>query len=164
MMLSLGWRKSEIKRLIRTAVGIWNPVPSTRSIERYLARARENLLGQLGKSREEHRAEAVAFLQQAISDRNASWKDRLSARDQLTRLLGLNEPMKIAPTTPDGMQPWKIPLANLSDEQLRLLEQIGAKIVEADDVVEGRVLKPPRLGNGNGDGGNGEQAQGEQDG
>jgi hypothetical protein len=43
-------------------------------------------------------------------------------------ILGLNAPQKIAPTTPDGNSPWTLPLKDLSDDELAVVEKLAQRM------------------------------------
>lgn len=85
-----------------------------RTVERYLSRARMRLAAAAQIGRDELRAESLSFYLSVLRDQTASHRDRLLARERVDRLFGLDTPIKIAPTSPDGNQPY----ASLSKPEL----------------------------------------------
>lgn len=95
--LGAGWNKGEIKRVY---MALWKV--SRASIENYLSRARGNLLSNLGETRDEHRSRALRFYQSVLADETESTRNKLTAQKNIDRLLGLPQPILVAPTTPEG--------------------------------------------------------------
>lgn len=90
--------KSEIKKLVREKYG----EISHQSIESYLSRAKQRILAGIQKTREECRAQSVAFYESVLMDPNATTMERLKARQRLDAVLGTNAPTKVAVTDTDG--------------------------------------------------------------
>ncbi len=61
----------------------------------------------------------------------------VKASERLAKLIGLDAPVKIAPTTPDGTEPYRPDFGRLSDEDLATLDQLLSQA--AGDVIEGEV-------------------------
>jgi hypothetical protein len=60
----------------------------------YVKEARELLMQDLLRSKEEHRCDALAFYRSVILDPNASTVDKIRARERIDKLLGLEQPVK----------------------------------------------------------------------
>lgn len=122
-MLIEGYRKGEIKRFFKRQWGL-----SASQIEKYIRRARDNLVQALDCSREELIADAYGYYMQILHDKNADANVRLKARQSADRLLGLRAPIKIAPTTPDGDEPYRMVVEQLDTEDLENLMRIRDKM------------------------------------
>jgi hypothetical protein len=57
-------------------------------------------------------------------------------------LLGLDSPLKVAPTTPDGQSPWTPALKELTDDELAVMEKLYERTRQ---VAGGQFLKPRPL-------------------
>lgn len=97
LCLGRGWNPGEIKRFYTTH---WKV--SRASVERYLSRARENLLSNLETTRDEHRSRSLLFYQSVLADDTESTRNKLTAQKNIDRLLGLPQPILVAQTTPEG--------------------------------------------------------------
>ena len=56
----------------------------------------------------------------------------LKCIDARSKLLGLFAPTKIAPVTPDGREPFRLAVANMSLDELRALKNLQAKVLTSD--------------------------------
>jgi len=102
-LLSLGFQKGEIKRRFRERFSRDGEHIGARTIERYLARARERLLSLTGKTGQEWTAESLAFyLAQSINPQ-ARPREQILARERIDSLLGLDAPTRIAVQDMDAM-------------------------------------------------------------
>jgi hypothetical protein len=57
------------------------------------------------------------------------WPAKVKASSELRHLHGLSAPRKVALTTPDGREPYKLALADLSDAQVSALAEIAKQFV-----------------------------------
>lgn len=89
-MLAFGYRKSEIKRTVKSK---WNI--STHTVERYIARAREEMLEAMEKTQMEHIAESIEFWQKIARNLKAPLAERRKARENIERLMGIRAPTQI---------------------------------------------------------------------
>lgn len=96
-LLRMGAYTGDIKRAIAAKYGC-----STRSVEVPISRAREILVAESGRSREEHRAESLAFYSRMKGDDKAKDRDRLLAQERIDKLLGLESPNKTELSGPGG--------------------------------------------------------------
>ncbi len=85
-LLSLGKHLSEIKRAVVREYDL-----SSRSVERYIIRARREMTQRLEVPVEQLRAEAFFFYVSIINDNNSSQRERLRARERIDKLLGLDK-------------------------------------------------------------------------
>ena len=74
------------------------------SADRYMLRARANLLRTLGQTKEDAIAESFAFLASVIRNPDAEVRDKLAANRDIGELLGLYPPRiaRLKGTGPDG--------------------------------------------------------------
>jgi len=86
-MIANGRYDGEIKRAVAAHFNA-----STRTVERYLRRARDEILAESGKPVIEHRAESLAFYQKVRADLKEATKDRLRAQERIDGLLALAMP------------------------------------------------------------------------
>lgn len=84
-MLNMRKYTSEIKQAIAQEYGL-----ATRSVERYIARARKEIVQDTNLSVDEHRGEAFHFYRSIINDANSTRRERLQARERIDKLLGLD--------------------------------------------------------------------------
>lgn len=91
-MLSRGFRDGQIKRRLAAFYGV-----SSRTAQRDLARAREDLRTALGGTLDDHRATSLDFYRSLLrSDSDdVPAAVRVKAQEAIDRLLGLNAPMKV---------------------------------------------------------------------
>lgn len=96
----------------------------SRTIERYLSRARARMREESGKTTEELREDSLNFYLSIARDITADPRSRIQARERVDRLYGLDKPVKVAPTDPTGDKPYE----HLSDAELaaRIAEHIAA--------------------------------------
>jgi len=120
-LMASGLRKYEIKQKLREKYNV-----EFRTAERYMARARERILAGLRETRDDYRADAIAFYRSVIANAEAPVKDKIRAQEGLSRLLGLNAPLKVAQTDSDGndISPDEA-RARVSDLARRVLDRIG---------------------------------------
>jgi hypothetical protein len=87
-------RKSEIKRLLRRH---FDGVLSPRSCERFMARAREAILAELGRGKAFLKALSLAGYKQIVADPNTSAHDKINALTRIDKLMGLEERAPLPP-------------------------------------------------------------------
>lgn len=95
--LSQGWLIPEVMSNMAIAWGV-----SERSVERYLSQAQRNLDVAVAETRQEQRARSLHFYRQVLKNTKATISQKLSAQKQIDRLLGLTQPIMVAPATPEG--------------------------------------------------------------
>jgi hypothetical protein len=83
--------KHEVIRLLRDHYGV-----SRRTCERILARARTLLIAFSGKSRDEHRDDALAWYVSVQRDPDASLETKMVSQARIDKLLGLEGPVRLA--------------------------------------------------------------------
>lgn len=117
-----GWAKKKEKEIAARQPGVQIQMDA-RTVERYLARARERMVDESGKTKDELRADSLNFYLGIARDMTADPRSRIMARERVDRLYGLDQPIKVAPTDPTGERPY----ANLSDAELaaRLAEHLA---------------------------------------
>lgn len=93
-LLSRALHKSQIKTLFQKKFDC-----SARTVERYLARARARMIELSGKSKEEHRQEALAFYLSCLRHPEATVKEKVYARERIDKLLGLDAPQQVQQKT-----------------------------------------------------------------
>ena len=128
MMLIDGRRKSEIKRFFRENYSL-----SARQVERYLRLARNMLVEETDRTRQELIAESFGFYMRILHDDNASVNERLNARSKADDLMGLQAPKRIIEAhvqTDDILDLW---VDNLTVEQKEAINEaaIYAERVES---------------------------------
>lgn len=118
------WGEKKQKELQATRPGVVIEMDA-RTTERYLSRAKSRMIEESGKTKEELRTDSLNFYLAIARDLTADHRSRLQARERIDRLYGLDMPIKVAPTTPDGEQSYK----HITDTELdaRILE-IASKI------------------------------------
>lgn len=62
------------------------------TFEGYLGRARQQLLAELARTKEDMRASSLAFYQSVIGDDTTVRKDQIKAQERIDKLLGLEAP------------------------------------------------------------------------
>lgn len=143
-LLSSGYLKTDIKKYLRKwaekkqkALQTHNPgiviEMDARTVERYLSRARERMVAESGKTKDELRQDSLSFYLAIARDPVADHRSRLIARERIDRLYGLDMPIKVAPTDPSGEESYD----HLSNDQLEarileLLARAGAGAVSQD--------------------------------
>lgn len=128
-LIAQGQSKGDIKRALYAAYNV-----SPRTVERYLARAREFLLAESQRPQPEHRSESLAFYHQILTDKDATPIVKLKARERIDKLLALELPQKLTFTDPTGDNPLTIRLEastmeSLPDDELQ-------KLAAAYEVIE----------------------------
>jgi hypothetical protein len=93
-----------------------------RMIENYLTAARARILAAIGIEKQEHIADAYNFYKSIVTDEKVRPIDRIRAQEQIDRLLGLQQPQKVAPVTPDGDKSWQP--ENLDDLRSKIFERV----------------------------------------
>jgi hypothetical protein len=83
--------KHTIKKLVRLqfAVDLRHE-----PIERYITRAREQILLDLDRGRDEFRSESKALYESILADTKAKHGDRIKAQERIDKLLGLEAPTR----------------------------------------------------------------------
>lgn len=93
-LIQEGKYPSEIKRAMSKEFGI-----RPRVIEKYIAKAREQIRRDLGKTRIELQCEALEFYRGIVADQKQPVQARLRAREQMDRMLGLHAGFQLHVTT-----------------------------------------------------------------
>jgi hypothetical protein len=94
---------------------------SRRSINRYVARARERLLQSVDIGKDEMAAQLAAILHRTISDPAATVRDKQRAVKLLADLFGIRAPLKVAQTDAAGNDIYREAMKDLSLDELRVL-------------------------------------------
>jgi transposase len=121
-LLSQGKYDGEVKKTVAAHFKI-----SARTVERYLRRARDEMVKEAGKDRGELRAEGYSFYREIRGNRKASDKDRLKAQERIDKLLGLEAPQKVQVSSAE--------LDRLIEEELERVGRGG----------EARLPEPPSV-------------------
>ena len=88
-MLGMGKYSSDIKQAVAQEFKL-----SRRSVERYLKRARQEMVYRMQIEPDVHRAEAYYFYRSVINNPEAHPREQLRARERMDKLLGLDIPAK----------------------------------------------------------------------
>ena len=88
-LLSTQSPKYQIKKALREEFGI-----SVRTCESYITQAREILLAETSKSRQEHTADAYAYYRSVLESETTSTAEKLDATKGIVKLFGLEEARK----------------------------------------------------------------------
>jgi hypothetical protein len=80
--------KASIKAALRAYFG---GVLSSRSVERYVSRARDIIMSELGRGKAFLRALSLLNYEQIVADPNTSARDRIRALARIDKLMGLEE-------------------------------------------------------------------------
>lgn len=96
-LLGKGLYKGQIKKALREKYGV-----EERTIETYLARAREILLEDLNQTRDVHKSGALAFYKSVITDSNSTIGNKINAQKRIDFILGLHAPTKVSFTDAEG--------------------------------------------------------------
>jgi hypothetical protein len=117
-LLSRCLHKSQIKKQFIARYEV-----TARTVEKYLSRARERMVAEARQGRDDLRAESLSFYYTILRSGEATPREKISARERIDRLFGLDMPIKIAPTSVDGEKSYR----ELTDEELnqRILEKLG---------------------------------------
>lgn len=89
-LLGMGNYSSEIKQVVVQEYGL-----STRSVERYITRARREMVQRTNVSFAEHRAEAYYCYRGILNNPNVTLREQLRARERIDKLFGLDSPAHI---------------------------------------------------------------------
>lgn len=116
--------KWEIKKVLYAQFGI-----KARTAERYLSRARDQLLKELDRPKKDHVSDAYEFYVGIIRSKTATAREKILAQDRIDKLLGLEAPTrsKHEHSGPDGG-----PIS---------IDQINAEI-QREERLRGRKLPP----------------------
>ena len=79
-------KKGQIKRAVYTIIG---GKCNRQTIEKLLNKARALIREEAGLDKAEERADAIGFLKAQIADESISTKDKLSAHEQLLKIIGI---------------------------------------------------------------------------
>lgn len=93
-LLAIGARKTTIKKVVRDHAQ--QPDLCARTIESYIARARDVLLAELAADRRLFRAESLETYRRIKADPKASHRDQLAAQERIDKLLALE--LRLPPT------------------------------------------------------------------
>ncbi|MEM9347622.1 MAG: hypothetical protein AAGB26_13495 [Planctomycetota bacterium] len=88
-LLCMGQQTSQIHTTITSKYGC-----TTRTVDSYIAEAKEVLLKQSGEPRELHIAMALELYRSVLRDPNARIRDKIAAQTRIDRLLGLEAPRR----------------------------------------------------------------------
>lgn len=151
MILTNWGHKGEIKQFAYDEWGV-----TARTVENYLSRARREINDEIGLDDNEERALLSNIVSMRLRDdlRSPEAKVRHSAAKLLIYMHGLNAPIKIAPTTPDGTEAYRARLDELSEEELLLMRKMIGKStpVTVDGIVEHRHEEEEENGRAHGNG------------
>lgn len=154
-LLAAGHQKGHIKKALRKTYDV-----EARTCELYLARARDELMSELGRTKAEFRADSLAYYQSIKSDDKAPVFARLKAQENIDKLLALPLPAKITLTDPTGEKPMESNLhVSVTDRRHRLAaiaSRIGVGGVAgepAGDDGGGDPGTTPGVSDGHGEGG-----------
>jgi hypothetical protein len=119
----------EIKALVAEQFGI-----SPRSVERYLRRAREQMLSETQKSREEWRADNLRKYLAIADDPETEPRDRIRALERVDRLLGLetHPSQRVEISGPDG--------GPVQQQVAVATVDLGAKLREYADAIKAAAI------------------------
>lgn len=110
----------EIKKVLKGKYGV-----SARTCENYLSRARQILIEETDKTKEEHIADAYVTYNKVLRSKASSDKDKLLAQNSLNKLLGLNMPLTVAQTDTKGND--IEPDATAEDQLLALIDAVNER-------------------------------------
>ncbi len=97
MLLSLGSRRTQIHAAMEAKYNIdW------RTTDRYMSRARANLVKRSQKPKEEHCLDSFNFYQAIALNSAARPSDRITARKRIDELFGLDAPRRTEISGPEG--------------------------------------------------------------
>lgn len=89
---------------------------SSRTVERYLRRAREQMVEETGQPKDVLRAESVEFYRTVCQDSDAEDRDRIKARERIDKVLGLEAPQQFEHSGRNGAPIALATLLNASSE------------------------------------------------
>lgn len=96
-LICSGYRRTQIVDVMCTEYGV-----AWQTVQEYCRRARELLLEESGKPKEEHRAEVLGEYQVVLRDKEAAHSDKLQALKGKREMLGLDAPKRAEISTPEG--------------------------------------------------------------
>jgi hypothetical protein len=114
---------------------------SSRTTETYISRAKALILEEVGRPKDEHRAESFGYYQKMSHDKEAPASVRLHARELIGDLLGLDAPKRAEISGPDGgpiATKEENPLKGLPVERLRELAAGHVNGEETNQPANGR--------------------------
>lgn len=133
-MLGRRWHMWQIKKYLREKHNI-----GYRQAQEYVSRARSYLIEQVVKDDPRDLiAAGVEVYQSVLRDPAASRGERMQAQRELNIMLGLNMPIKIAPTDPTGEHEYgaaqiEAAIKEMSDAELEHLAAASARLRELAD-------------------------------
>jgi hypothetical protein len=89
-LLSEGRYDGEVKRQVAADFNL-----SPRTVERYLRRARDEMVAETGREPSEHRIDSYSFYRELRGNADLATRDRLKAQERIDKLLGLEAPTKL---------------------------------------------------------------------
>lgn len=113
-LLSQGKHPSDIKRAINREYEL-----SPRSVERYITRARREMIDHLEAPTNQLRSESFVFYLTIINDSRSSQRERLRARERIDKLLGLDTPPHLRDETAYKGLTAEV-IKNMTDEELEI--------------------------------------------
>ncbi len=135
-LLVQGAKKGEIKKQAKDQWGV-----SARTVENYLARARERLIAEMDEPKEVLVLQALHIYEAVINDGESYGMEKIKARERIDKLLGLESPFRHELSGPGGKP---IQTSTLSPEAAR-------KIAEDPDMAEAAKMLGLGLGLPTGD-------------
>ncbi len=96
-MICEGYKRGQIAETMNKKYGI-----SARQTGDYASRAKALILQEVGRPKDEHRAESFAYFQNMSHDKDAPANVRLRARELIGNLLGLDAPKRAEISGPEG--------------------------------------------------------------
>jgi len=120
-LLCAGYKSGEIAAAMNAQFKV-----SARTTESYLSRAKALILEEVGRPKDEHRAESFGYYQKMSHDKEAPASVRLHARELIGDLLGLDAPKRAEISGPEGA-----PIA-FGDVKVYLPAKRAIELVEAN--------------------------------
>ena len=145
-LLSAMTKKRLIKQVIKGEYGL-----QARQIERYLSRARDEMMAESDRSVDEHRADAYHFYLSVLQDSKTSIRSKLLARERIDKLYGL-EKHKLEVTGGNGSplfpgQSFASTLDSGDVESINACDQMLAIAVRTQRQIPARTGGPGSNGN-----------------
>lgn len=150
MLLSVGARRSQIHAALKAKYNIdW------RTTDRYVRRARENLVAATHKTKDEHRIESYHFYLSMRMNPNVSETTRIRAQENIDSLFGLRAPTNVRVGDPEG-RPLQgaiiAPIVNIIiPDNSRANNNGHAQLPPAQPVEVTAEITPQQNNNGNGE-------------
>ena len=117
---------------------------SFRSVSRYLARARAELLSGQDIGPDEMRAQFSSILLRDMNSADATIRDRQNAIKIMSSMYGLKSPETVVIPPSVGRDIYREALCDMSMEELKILarahERAEQLVLESEGTVEGRVI------------------------